>query len=190
MSFNGNNNNNNNNSGRFHNRYVVPVPVNGTTTFGPARAGNSRQSARDAAAEAARIEQDRWMATRLNRALLRAGTIRCVASANVASGNKFNSSSSSGANNGSKTSGTSPRYTSHIRRGTVTPLPAADKMRRYSSMNTPVRWEIIANQSADFKSALKVGGFPPLVPNYLLRTPQDLRNNAGPSSFEIGRAHV
>ena len=168
MSFHGNNNNNNNNGGRFHNRYVVPVPANGTTTTGPARAGNSRQSARDAAAEAARIEQDRRMATRINRALLRAGTIRRAASANVASGNKFNSSSS-GANNGSKSSGTSPRYTSHIRRGTVAPLPAADKMRRYSSMNIPARREVIASQSAGFKSALKAGGFPPL---------------------EIGRAHV
>ena len=36
-------------------------------------------------------------------------------------------------------------------------------------------------ESADFRSALKVGGFPPLIPNYFLRTPQDLRNNAGPS---------
>ena len=50
-------------------------------------------------------------------------------------------------------------------------------------MNLPVCQEIIANQSAGFKSALKVGDFPPLVPNYLLKTPQDLRNNAGPSSF-------
>ena len=50
-------------------------------------------------------------------------------------------------------------------------------------MNTPVRQEIIANQSAGFKSALKMGDFPPLVPNYLLKTPQDLRNNTGPSSF-------
>ena len=122
------------------------------------------------------------MATHLNRALLRAGTLRHTTSANVASGNKFNSSSS-GANNGSKSSGSSPRYTSHIRHGTVTPLPAADKMRRYSSMNIPVHREIIANQSAGFKSALKAGGFPPLVPNYLLKNPQDLRNNAGPSSF-------
>ena len=50
-------------------------------------------------------------------------------------------------------------------------------------MNIPARREVIANQSAGFTSALKAGGFPPLVPNYLLRTPQDLRNNAGPSSF-------
>ena len=50
-------------------------------------------------------------------------------------------------------------------------------------MNLPARWEIIAQQSAGFKSALKAGGFPPLVPNYLLKNPQDLRNNAGPSSF-------
>ena len=50
-------------------------------------------------------------------------------------------------------------------------------------MNLPVRWEIIANQSAGFKSALKAGGFPLLIPNYLLKTPQDLRNNAGLSSF-------
>ena len=97
MSFFGNNNNNtnnNNNGGRFHNRYVVPVPANGTTTSGPARPGNSRQSARDAAAEAARIEKDGQMATRLNRALLWEGTIRRTASANVASGNNYNSFSS------------------------------------------------------------------------------------------------
>ena len=50
-------------------------------------------------------------------------------------------------------------------------------------MNIPARREVIANQSAGFTSALKAGGFPPLVPNYLLKTPQDLRNNAGPSSF-------
>ena len=50
-------------------------------------------------------------------------------------------------------------------------------------MNIPARREVIANQSAGFTSALKVGGFPPLVPNCFLRTPQDLRNNAGLSSF-------
>ena len=50
-------------------------------------------------------------------------------------------------------------------------------------MNLPVRQEIIAQQSAGFKSVLKAGDFPLLVPNYLLKTPQDLRNNAGPSSF-------
>ena len=50
-------------------------------------------------------------------------------------------------------------------------------------MNLPARREIIAQQSAGFKTALKAGEFPPLVPNYLLKTPQDLRNNAGPSSF-------
>ena len=50
-------------------------------------------------------------------------------------------------------------------------------------MNIPARQEVIANQSAGFISALKAGGFPPLVPNYLLKNPQDLRNNAGPSSF-------
>ena len=50
-------------------------------------------------------------------------------------------------------------------------------------MNLPTHREIIANQSTGFISVLKAGGFPPLVPNYLLKTPQDLRNNAGPSSF-------
>ena len=50
-------------------------------------------------------------------------------------------------------------------------------------MNLPGRREVIAQQSAGFTSALKAGGFPPLVPNYLLKTPQDLRNNAGLSSF-------
>ena len=50
-------------------------------------------------------------------------------------------------------------------------------------MNLPGRQEVIAQQSAGFTSALKAGVFPPLVPNYLLKTPQDLRNNAGSSSF-------
>ena len=50
-------------------------------------------------------------------------------------------------------------------------------------MNFPLRLEITAQQTADFRSALKAGGFPPLVPNCFLRTPQDLRNNTGPSSF-------
>ena len=122
------------------------------------------------------------MAARINQAVRRSGSLRHTTSANVASGNKYYTSSS-GANNGSKSGGSSPRHTSHICRGTVTPLPAADKMRRYSSMNILARREVIANQSAGFISALKAGGFPPLVPNYLLRTPQDLRNNAGLSSF-------
>ena len=50
-------------------------------------------------------------------------------------------------------------------------------------MNLPARREIIAQQSAGFKSALKAGDFPLLVPNYLLKTSQDLSNNAGLSSF-------
>ena len=133
-------------------------------------------------AEAAQHEQDRRLAANIHRAVRRPGFLRHAASANVASGNKYNYSSSR-ANNSSKSGGSSPRHTSHIRRGTVTPLPTADKMRRYSSMNLPARWEIIAQQSAGFTSALKAGGFPPLVPNYLLKTPPDLRNNAGPSSF-------
>ena len=59
----------------------------------------------------------------------------------------------------------------------------ADKMRRFSSMFIPNRKNICAQQSADFRSALKAGGFPPLVPTHFLKTPHDLRNNAGPSSF-------
>ena len=121
------------------------------------------------------------MAAHINQAVLRPGFLRCTASANVASGNK--SSSSSRAHNSSKSSGSSPHYTSHICRGTVTPLPMADKMRRYSSMNFPLCQEITSQQTADFRSALKAGGFPPLVPNCFLKTPQDLRNNAGLSSF-------
>ena len=50
-------------------------------------------------------------------------------------------------------------------------------------MNILDCWNIIVQESADFRTALKVGGFPLLVPNYFLKTPQDLRNNAGPSSF-------
>ena len=117
-----NNNNNNNNSKRFHNRYVVPVSLGTTAAPGTHVPGNSRQSARNVAAEAAQHEQDRQMAARINRAIRRPGSLRRAASANVASGNKY--SSSSGANNGSKSGGSSPHHTSHIRRGTVTPLPA------------------------------------------------------------------
>ena len=141
MSFHGNNNNNsnnNNNGKRFHNRYVVLVLFDTTAAPGTHVPGNSRQSARNAAAEAAQHEQDRQMAARINRAVLRNGSLRRTASANVASGNKYYTSSS-GANNGSKSGGSSPRHISHIRRGTVTPRPAADKMRRYSSMNIPAR---------------------------------------------------
>ena len=50
-------------------------------------------------------------------------------------------------------------------------------------MNFPLCQEITSQQTADFRSALKAGGFPPLVPNCFLKTPQDLRNNAGLSSF-------
>ena len=173
MSFFGNNNNNsnnNNNGKRFNNHYVVPVSLGTTAAPGTHVPGNCRQSARNVAAEAAQHEQDRQMAACINRAVLRNGSLRRTASANVASGNKYYSSSR--ANNGSKSGGSSPRHTSHICRGMVTPLPVADKMRRYSSMNIPASREVIANQSAGFTSALKAGGFPPLVPNYLLKTPK------------------
>ena len=50
-------------------------------------------------------------------------------------------------------------------------------------MFIPDHQNIIAQQTADFRSALKAGCFPPLVPNCFLKTPQDLRTNAGPSSF-------
>ena len=50
-------------------------------------------------------------------------------------------------------------------------------------MNLLAHWEVTAQQTAGFRSALKAGDFPPLVPNCFLKTPQDLRNNAGPSSF-------
>ena len=174
------NNNNNNNGGHFHNHYVVPVPSSALASSRPADAGNSQQLARDAAAKAACHEQDRRMAAHINQAVLQSGFICRTTSANVASGNK-SSSSSAGAKNGSKSSGSSPHYTSHIRCGMVTPLPVVDKMRRYSSMFIPDCQNITAQQTADFRSAIKAGGFPPLVPNCFLKTPQDLRNNAGPS---------
>ena len=163
MSFFNNNNNNNNNNGRRNNCYIVPVPTVTPASSKPARAGNTQQLAHTAADEATCHEQDRRMAVR---------------SANVASGNK---SSSSGAKNGSKSSRLPIHYTSHIRCGMVTPLPVVDKMRRYSSMFIPDCQNITAQQTADFRSAIKAGGFPPLVPNCFLKTPQDLRNNAGPS---------
>ena len=169
MSFNNNNKFNNNNGGRFHNRYIVPVLLGTTAAPGTHVPGNSLQLARNIAAEAAQHEQDWQLATNIHRAVRRPGSLRRTTSANVAFGNKYYSSSS-GANNGSKSGGSSPHHTSHIRCSTVTPLPAADKMRRYSSMNIPARQEIIANQSAGFTSVLKAGGFPPLVPNYLLKT--------------------
>ena len=165
-------NNNNNNNGCHNNHYIVPVPVVAPASSKPARTGNSKQLAHAAANEAAHHEQDRWMATRIAHAVLWPSFIRCATS-----GNK--SSSSSRAQNGSKSSGSPTCYTSHIRCGTITPLPMVDKMRRYSSMNFPVRQEITAQQTADFRSAIKVEGFPPLVPNCFLKTPQDLRNNAG-----------
>ena len=140
MSFFSNNKFNNNNGGRFHNCYVVPVSLDTTAAPGTHVPGNSRQSARNVAAEAAQHEQDRQLATNIHRAVRRPSFLCRAASANVASGNKFNSSS--GANNGSNSSGSSPRYTSHIRHGTVTPLPVADKMRRYSSMNLLARREV------------------------------------------------
>ena len=159
MSFYGNNNNNsnnNNNGKRFNNRYVVPVSLGTTPAPGINIPGNKGQQARNAAAKAAQHEQDWQMAGRIHRALRHPGSLHRAASANVASGNNYYSSSS-GANNGSKSSGSSPCHMSHIRRGTVTPLPVVDKMRRYSSMNIPARREVIANQSAGFKSALKAG---------------------------------
>ena len=48
-------------------------------------------------------------------------------------------------------------------------------------MNIPDHWNIIAQESADFRSVLKVGSFPLLVPRHFLKTAQDLRNNASPS---------
>ena len=148
MSFFGSNNNNNNNGKCFNNRYIVPVSLGTTATPGTNVPGNSRKSARNAVAEAAQLEQDRWMATRINRAVLWPGFLRHAASANVASRNK-SSSSSAGACNGSKSSRLPTCYTSHIRRSMVTPLPMVDKMRRYSSMFTPDRRSIIAQQTAD-----------------------------------------
>ena len=150
MSFNNNNKFNNNNGGRFHNHYIVPMSVGTTATPQPDYTGNSQQQARDAVAEAACHEQDRQMAAHINWAVLQPGFICHAASTNVASGNK--SSSSAWARNGSKSSRSPTCYTSHIRRGTVTPLPMADKMRRYSSMFTPDRRSIIAQQTADFRS--------------------------------------
>ena len=73
MSFYGNNNNNNNNNNgkRFNNRYVVPVSLGTTAAPGTHVPVNSRQSARNVAAEAAQHEQDWQMATRVHRALRR-----------------------------------------------------------------------------------------------------------------------
>ena len=105
MSFYGiNNSNNNNNSKRFNNHYVVPVSLGTTAAPGTHVPGSSRQSARNVAAEAAQHEQDHQMAARINRAVRRPGSLRRAASANVASGNKYYTSSS-GANNGSKSGG-------------------------------------------------------------------------------------
>ena len=50
-------------------------------------------------------------------------------------------------------------------------------------MNIPDHQNIIAQESADFRSVLKAGGFPLLVPGHFLKNAQDLRNNAGPSSY-------
>ena len=175
MSFANNNNNNNNNNGHCNNCYVVPVPVITLAPSQPAGAGNRSQLVHVATNEATCHEQDRQMAACIACAALQPGFICHAASANAAP------SSSSGANNGSKSSRLAPCYTSHICCSTVTPLPTADKMRRYSSMNILDHQNIIAQESADFRSALKAGGFPLLVPGHFLKTAQDLRNNASPS---------
>ena len=83
MSFFGNNNNNNNNNNngkRFHNRYIVLVSLGTTATPGTHVPGNSRQSARNAAAEAAQHEQDGQMAAHINQAVLQPGILRCALS--------------------------------------------------------------------------------------------------------------
>ena len=150
MSFNNNNNNNNNNnSGRCNNHYIVLVPVVTPASSLPANAGNSRQLARAAVADATKHEQDHRMAVRIACAASHPSFICCTTSTNAAAGNN----SSSGAKNGSQSSGSHPHYTSHIHCSMVTPLPVVDKMRRYQSMNVPDHWNIIAQESADFISS-------------------------------------
>ena len=159
--------NNNNNNGCRNNCYIVPVPAVTPAPSRPAGAGNSHQLARVAADEAAKHEQDWRMAACIARAASQPGFICCAAS-NVVTGNK--SSSSSRAKNGSHSSRSSPCYTSHIHHGMVTPLPTADKTRRYQSMNVLDCQSIIAQEAADFRSALKAGGFPLLVPRQFLKS--------------------
>ena len=111
--------NNNNNNGCMNNCYVVLVPTIALTSSRPASAGNCQQLACAAAAKAAKCEKDRIMAARICQAASQPGFL-CAASG----------SKSSGANNGSHSSGPSVCPMSHIRRSTITPLPSSDRMRR------------------------------------------------------------
>ena len=56
----------------------------------------------------------------------------------------------------------------------VTPLPAVDKMRRYLSMNILDHQNIIAQESADFRSVLKWVAFPHLYPGISSKVPKIL----------------
>ena len=94
-------------------------------------------------------------------------------------------SKSSGANNGSHSSGPSVRPTSHIHHGTIAPLPTSDQMRRSNTTGPGCNHRVEADpkEVADFRSTLKASGFPLLIPRHFLQNAQDLRNSAGLSSY-------
>ena len=94
------------------------------------------------------------MAAHIHRAASQPGFLH------AASGSK-----SSGANNSSHSSGPSVHPTSHIRCGTITPLPTLDRMRRSNTTGLASNRRVKADpkEVADFRSVLKAGGFPLLL---------------------------
>ena len=94
-------------------------------------------------------------------------------------------SKSSGANNGSHSSGPSVHPTSHIHHGTIAPLPTSDQMRRSNTTGPGCNHRVEADpkEVADFRSTLKASGFPLLIPRHFLQNAQDLRNSAALSSY-------
>ena len=152
----------------------MPVPAKSPAYLVPGHASHCQKLAKLAAtAEAANRDQDRIMAACICRAASQPRFLHAASSSN-----------SSRANNGSHSSSLMVRNTSHIHRSVVAPLLSSDRMKRSTSSpgwNRRVKTD--PQEVADFRSALKAGGFPLLVPGHFLKSAQDLRNNAGPSSY-------
>ena len=173
-SSNNNNNNNNNNNGRSHNCYIVLVPAKSPAYPVPGHASHCQKLAQlAAAAEAACRDQDRIMAVHICRVASQPSFLHAASGSN-----------SLRANNRSHSSRPMVHNTSHICHGVVAPLLSSDQMKRSTSgpgWNRGVKAD--PKEVTDFRSALKAGGFPPLVPEHFLKSAQDLRNNASPSSY-------
>ena len=118
--------------------------------------------------------QDRITAANLRQAVSQPGFLHAASS-----------SRSSRANDGSNSSRPVVCTSSHICHGPIAPLLSVDKMKR---RNTTGPWSNCGvkadpKEVADFRSALKAGGFPPLIPGHFLKDAQDCKNNAGLSSY-------